>query len=191
MREGCVQDVLKTSIVTPALKVSPPMRLEEDLRPITLTSLLAKVLEGFTLEHLLNQVADSLDLKEFSVSGRSTTHALVYMLHVILEALDSRNCFVRIFFADFSKGFDLVDHNALVSELELLNVNNVIVRWLCSFLSNRPQYVKIRNVLSNVVISNGGIPQGTKTAPLLFAILVNGLVSSWPNRLKYVDDTSF
>ena len=36
---------------------------------------------------------------------------------------------MRISFADFSKGFD---HNALVSELELLNVNNVIVRWLCS-----------------------------------------------------------
>ena len=64
------------------------------------------------------------------------------------------------------------------------------MRWLCSFLSNRPQCVKIGNVLSNVVISNGGIPQGTKTAPLLFAILVNRLVSSWPNQLKYVDDTT-
>ena len=95
---------------------------------------------------------------------------------------------MRIFFADFSKGFDLVDHNALVNELELLNVNNAIVRWLCSFLSNRPQCVKIGNVLSNVVISNGGIPQGTKTAPLLFAILVNRLVSSWPNRLKLFQD---
>ena len=91
LREGCVLDVLKTSIVTRAPEVSPPMRLEEDLRPITLTSPLAKVLEGFTLEHLLNQVADSLDLKQFSVSGRSTTHALVYMLHVILEALDRGN----------------------------------------------------------------------------------------------------
>ena len=112
------------------------------------------------------------------------------MLHVILEALDRGNCFVRIFFADFSKGFDLVDHNALVNELELLNVNNVIVSWLCSFLSNRPQWVKIGNVLSNVVINNVCIPQGTKTAPLLFAILVNRLVSSWPIRLKYIDDTT-
>ncbi|PFX27043.1 hypothetical protein AWC38_SpisGene8277 [Stylophora pistillata] len=37
------------------------MRLEEDLRPITLTSPLAKVLKGFTLEHLMSQVAEGLD----------------------------------------------------------------------------------------------------------------------------------
>ena len=36
----------------------------------------------------------------------------------------------------------------------------------------------------------GGIPQGTKLAPLLFAILVNRLCQDWPNRIKYVDDTS-
>ena len=83
-----------------------------------------------------------------------------------------------------------MDHNALVNELKLLNVNNVIVWWLRSSLSNRPQRVKIGNFLSNVVVSKGGIPQGTKSAPLLFAILVDRLVSSWPNRLKYEDDTT-
>ena len=61
LREGCVPDVLKTSIVTPTPKLSLPMRLEEDLRPITLTSPLAKVLKGFTLEHLMSQVAEGLD----------------------------------------------------------------------------------------------------------------------------------
>lgn len=80
--------------------------MENYLRPITLTSPLAKVLQGLILVSLYRQVSDSLDPKQFSVCGRSTTHALVYFLHVILEALD-----VRIFFADFSKGFDLVDHN--------------------------------------------------------------------------------
>ena len=36
---------------------------------------------------------------------------------------------------------------------------------------------------------NGGIPQGTKLAPLLFAILVNNLCREWRYRIKYVDDT--
>ena len=30
--------------------------------------------------------------------------------------------FVRLFFADFRKGFGLVDHNILIDELENLNV---------------------------------------------------------------------
>ena len=34
----------------------------------------------------------------------------------------------------------------------------------------------------------GGIPQGTKLAPLLFAVLVNNLARQWNLRAKYVDD---
>ena len=41
-----------------------------------------------------------------------------------------------------------------------------------------------------VCAGNGGIPQGTKLAPLLFAILVNNLCRDWRYRIKYVDDTS-
>ena len=34
------------------------------------------------------------------------------------------------------------------------------------------------------------VPQGTRLAPLLFAILVNNLVKDWETRVKYVDDLS-
>ena len=190
LEEGYVHDRFKTSIVTPAPKISPPRELKEDLRPITLTSPLAKIHEGFTLDLLAAEVLDKLDIKQFSVSGKSTTHALVYMLHIILEVLDTGNNFIRIFFADFSKGFDLVDHHSLLAELRALDIHPVIIRWICAFLSNRPQRVKIGSSLSPPVHPNGGIPQGTKLAPMLFAILVNRLADQWPARLKYVDDTT-
>ena len=41
---------------------------------------------------------------------------------------------------------------------------------------------------STARVLNGGIPQGTKLGPILFAIMVNDLVSSWVPRAKYVDD---
>ena len=71
-------------------------------------------MEGFTLQPLFDQVCENLDDKQFALEGKSTTHALVYLLHVILQSLDDGHSFARVFFADFSKGFDLVDHNALV-----------------------------------------------------------------------------
>jgi len=95
-----------------------------------------------------------------------------------------------IFFADFSKGFDLVDHNALVNELLLLGVYPCIIRWVGSFLTNRKQRVRIGKSVSQPLSPHGGIPQGTRLAPLLFAILVNRLVDSWPYRVKYADDTT-
>ena len=78
---------------------------------------MSKRLEGFTLKLLLLQVADQLDLKQFSLPKKSTTQAVVYMLHSILAGLESGQCSVRIFFADFKKGFDLVDHNVLIDKL--------------------------------------------------------------------------
>ena len=133
---------------------------------------------------------DSLDPKQFSVCSRATTHTLVYFLHAILEALDSGGNYVRIFFADFSKGFDLVDYNVIMQELELLGVNNHITHWIGEFLRSRSQCVKIGDAVSSLVSLHGGIPQGTRLALLLFAILVNRLVRDLPNRVKYVDDTT-
>jgi hypothetical protein len=37
-------------------------------------------------------------------------------------------------FADFSKGFDLIDHNILNAELEKLEVSQVLLSWITAFL---------------------------------------------------------
>ena len=138
------------------------------------------------LAPLFNQVIDKIDLKQFALAGRSTTHALVYLLHCILEALDNSYYYARILFTDFSKGFDLVDHSVLVSELRDLGVHEALIRWIGAFLTGRSQQVKIGSALSNSVIPRGGIPQGTILAPLLFAIVVNNLVKDWKTRVKYM-----
>ena len=132
-------------------------------------------MEGLTLDSLFKQVCDKLDTHQFALAGKSTTHALVYFLQVILEALDQGDTHAGIFFTDFSKGFDLVDHNILIQEMELLGVHEATIRWIGLFLTDRSQRVRIGQAYSQPVTPNGGIPQGTKLTPLLFAMLVNNL----------------
>ena len=52
-----------------------------------------------------------MDSNQFAAAGKSTDQAsaLVYILHLALEALDKWNCSQRFFLADFRKGFDLID----------------------------------------------------------------------------------
>jgi len=167
----------KGIIVIPTSKVSPPKTIQEDLRPIALTRQLAEILEGFTLDSLMKEVGHLIDPKQFSAQGKSTTHALVYLLHKIFPALDIGEIYARAFFADFSKGFDLVDQKVILCELETLDVNQLLINCIGSFLSHGSQQVKIAGMLSPSHKLHGGKPQGTKLAPVLFAILVNNLAS--------------
>jgi hypothetical protein len=109
-----------------------------------------------------------------------------------LVALESGSCTARLFFADFKKGFDLyvVDHNVIIKELTLLGTHPSIIRWIKAFLCDREQCVRVGNSMSSWKKANGGLPQGTKLGPLLFAVLVNFLLKNWPGRIKFVDDTS-
>ena len=76
------------------------------------------------------------------------------------------------------------------SDLDILDVDPHLVRWIAAFLTNRNQRVRVGEALPPPIWLNGGTPQGTKLAPLLFCILVNRMASNCTNRVKYVDDAT-
>ena len=47
VKQGVFPSILKRSIVVPIPKISLPQTVEEDLRPISLTSQVSQVMEGF------------------------------------------------------------------------------------------------------------------------------------------------
>ena len=190
LMQGVFPHQLKLSIVRPIPKELPPTSIENELRPISLTSQISKNMEGFTIDSMIPQVIDQFDFKQFALPNKSTTHAIVYLLHQILAALDNGHNSFRLFFADFRKGFDTVDHNVIINELENLQVHPVLVCWIRVVLKNREQCVKIDSHQSLWTRVNSGLPQGTGLGPLLFAILVNPLLKDWFGRLKFVDDTT-
>ena len=144
MMQGVFPKALKRSIVVPVPKVSPPY----DYRRLLKTHIInipncEGYMEDCTLDILFPQVINKLDTKQFALHKKSTSHPLVYLLHSILKALERGSCSARLFFADFKKGFDMVDHNVIVKELACLGVQPAIIRWITAFLSNREQCVKV------------------------------------------------
>ena len=167
IKEAYIPDLLKSSIISPIPKVTPPQSIESDLRPISLTYNLAKIMEGFFCRRLLSQLTRKIDPRQFARKGHSTTDALLFLLQPVYEALDSGNACARFFFADFSKGFDRIDHHILMQELMELDIHPVLYKY-----------------------PNGGIPQGTKFGVILFSVMTNKLISDWHLRTKFVDDTA-
>jgi hypothetical protein len=56
-----------------------------------------------------------------ALKGRSTTHALIDILHIWHQALDDRNS-VRVLFIDYSKAFDQIDHATVLDKMASLGV---------------------------------------------------------------------
>ena len=89
LREGKLPDLWKTATIVPLPKKHPPGSLENDIRPISLTPILAKAFEGIVLNWVDDVITPQIDERQFGgLAGTGTTDALVEMFHSWCEATD-------------------------------------------------------------------------------------------------------
>jgi len=79
---------------------------------------------------------------------------------------------------DFSKVFDLVPHDRLLTKLVVSGVDSRVVVWVRESLVGRTQRVRIGGQLSKEVKVTSGVPQWSVLGPLLFLVYVNDI---WKN----------
>ena len=108
-----------------------------------------------------DNIEENINSNQFGGMGvASTTDALVEMIHIWSEATDKLYNYVTVALFDFSKAFDLINHNTLLVKLKHCDLPPHIRRWIATFLLDRTQQLKIGNKFSPSVHPNGGVPQG-------------------------------
>ena len=81
--------------------------------------------------------------------GYSTATAFICLLDEIYRAIDE-GYFICVIFLDFSKAFDTINHDILLSKLKYLyNFSDSSLEWIRSYLANRRQFVDIEGTSSN------------------------------------------
>ena len=76
-------------------------------------------------------------------------------------------------FMDLSKAFDCVPHDLLIAKLAAYSVDENLLMYIYSYLSNRNQCVSINNVHSRFQNIISGVPQGSIVGPTLFNCFFN------------------
>ena len=123
---GNVYSNWKTAIVTSVPKVAKSTSVA-DFRPISVTPILSYIAERLVVKQWLYPAIPTAAIQDqfaYRPTG-STTCSLVSLLHHVTLMLKT-NRYVRCLVIDFSKAFDVVNHEILLRKLSALHLPNNI-----------------------------------------------------------------
>ena len=129
--------------------------------------------------------------REYARKGYSTTDSLLYTLQAVYEAVDSAEASTRLFFTDFTKGFDLIDHitDARAGQTRSPSCPPEMDRAGPSWPTGSKQ-LESEELCRIGELWKEEYPIGTKLGVIVFTVMTNKFLWHWHLRIKFVDDTT-
>ena len=150
-------------------------------------------MERLLLHVLRPQVRHARDPLQFAYQEKvGVDDAITYLLHRTHSHLDKGKSAVRIMFFDFSRAFNTIQPLRLGDKLLQMGVDAHLVSWITDYLTGRPQFVRLKDCLSDTVIGSTGAPQGTVLSPVLFTLYTSDFSYKKESchLQKFSDDTA-
>ena len=189
---GKIPDKWKLADVVPVFKKGIKSSVT-NYRPISLTSLLMKILEYCIKDLLISQCGHLIRENQHGFCPhKSCLTQLLPLVDKFAVALNKKSRIDVIYF-DFAKAFDSVNHDLVLHKLKTkFGINGLLLNFLKDYLSNRHQRVLINGSRSDYLPVSSGVPQGSILGPLLFILFIDDIcdeISEGTNLELYADDT--
>ena len=190
---GVFPHKLKIGRVIPLHKAGSTTSLK-NYRPITTLSVFSKIFEKLVHKRMTSFISryNIIKLNQFGFQrNKNTSDAILEFLENIYESFDENNLYLSVFL-DFSKAFDTISHDILLTKLEFMGFRGPLLSWITSYLSNRSQYVEVGGSSSYPLPITIGVPQGSTLGPLLFLLYINDMENCLNdmNIIHFADDST-
>ena len=192
-QQGVFPEQMKLARVIPVHKEGPKTDVG-NYRPISLLNSFSKIYEKLMYNRIMEflELNNSLYENQYGFRPqRSCEHALLNAQNILLESLSKRQISLLLLI-DFSKAFDMVEHQILLEKLNHYGIRGPVLKWLESYLSNRKQFVSLNGSDSETLTMDYGVPQGSILGPLLFIIYINDIpnIAEFAKFILYADDAN-
>ena len=190
---GIFPENLKIAKVVPIYKKDDQSQIK-NYRPISVLPVISKIFENAMHSQLMEYFTSHklLSNQQYGFRpNRSTELATLELMDRNINYMNENHCPVNIYL-DFSKAFDSLYYDILLSKLKYYGLQWKALQLLKSYISSRCQYVQLGDVKSSTHTVVCGIPQGSVLGPLLFNIYINDITKATPkfNIIMYADDTT-
>ena len=191
--EGAVPNDWKSQNVHPIFKKVWTKSDPANYRPVALTAILCKQLEHCVSSNLYAHLDYYRWIKCYQHGFRRKLSTVIQLLTAVTDLFNAMAEGTRTdsIILDFSKAFDKVDLELLLTKLHHVGVDGNLLRWMRSFLTGRIQRVCIDGAASSPCDVTSGVPQGSVLGTLLFIIYINDIgahISPGTHMRLFADD---